>query len=551
MAAVEAMKKKCEFGDKCYRKNKKHREEFSHPGDEDDKAAAPSKTRIVHAISGSDDEVPSMIRRSSKRKAEEEAKSTSSTPPDTPKPSSSNPTKPPTTSKPPPAKKQKVDTSEEEKIAVDYSKGKTKKANSKAPEAAGSSKNENKKNNSPPKIIKYQEKRQKCKYWAKCYQTSDTHKEQFYHPKDEEDKEEEKNTRSKSSSEESLNPLEDGDTVEFNTGYKLKREDDIYSCTCKGFLIQRAPINERTCKHLKEYLGEEFDQKRLEASKKPKKPSIKSHIQVSVLLAKKYDETKNNPVGWWISEKLDGVRAIWTGSCFYSRLGNAFYAPDWFTKDLPKDIYLDGELFGGRGQFQSTVSIVKTAESPKWKDIKYHVFDSPRMGKETFEKRMNIIKDYFEEHQPEYAVFVEQVKCKSKEHLEEKLTKVLNMGGEGLMIRKPLSKYEATRSDTLLKIKKFYDAEAIVIGHEDSKSNPGLCGALRCRMACGKEFSVGSGLNNKDRRNPPKIGTIITYKFQEITKGGSPRFPTYVGIRIDMTEPKDAEIREVMDEDDA
>lgn len=55
-------------------------------------------------------------------------------------------------------------------------------------------------------------------------------------------------------------------------------------------------------------------------------------------------------------------------------------------------------------------------------------------------------------------------------------------------------------------------------------------------------------LTDKDRKNPPKIGSIITYKFQELSKSGTPRFPTYLGIRIDMTEPKDAEIRQVLDD---
>lgn len=83
--------------------------------------------------------------------------------------------------------------------------------------------------------------------------------------------------------------------------------------------------------------------------------------------------------------------------CFYSRLGNPFYAPKWFTKDLPTDMDLDGELFGGRKMFQSTVSIVKTPECDQWKKIKYHVFDAPSLQKESFEKRMKAIRDYFDE----------------------------------------------------------------------------------------------------------------------------------------------------------
>ena len=57
-------------------------------------------------------------------------------------------------------------------------------------------------------------------------------------------------------------------------------------------------------------------------------------------------------------------------------------------------------------------------------------------------------------------------------------------------------------------------------------------------------------MTDKDRRNPPKIGSIITYKFQELSKSGKPRFPTFLGIRIDMDKPKDAEIRAVIKDDD-
>ena len=54
---------------------------------------------------------------------------------------------------------------------------------------------------------------------------------------------------------------------------------------------------------------------------------------------------------------------------------------------------------------------------------------------------------------------VEHFRCKGKTHLEEELEKVEDLGGEGLMIREPRSKYVNGRSHTLLKIKTFHDAE--------------------------------------------------------------------------------------------
>ena len=91
--------------------------------------------------------------------------------------------------------------------------------------------------------------------------------------------------------------------------------------------------------------------------------------------------------GWWMSEKLDGVRAWWDGARFVSRLGNAYLAPDWFTAGFPATP-LDGELWVGRGEFQQTVSIVRRGDrSEHWKQVKYLVFDAPQQGG-AFEERL-------------------------------------------------------------------------------------------------------------------------------------------------------------------
>ena len=82
-------------------------------------------------------------------------------------------------------------------------------------------------------------------------------------------------------------------------------------------------------------------------------------------------------------------RTYYDGSQFVSRLGNPFTPPNWFLdsklhlfvspaplkvfSELPKDVALDGELYGGRGEFQSTVSIVKTVNSVHWKNISFQV----------------------------------------------------------------------------------------------------------------------------------------------------------------------------------
>lgn len=93
------------------------------------------------------------------------------------------------------------------------------------------------------------------------------------------------------------------------------------------------------------------------------------------------------------------------------------------------------------------------------------------------------------------------------------------------MLRQPKSLYIGSRSTTLLKVKSFHDSEAKVLKYEPGKGkHKGKVGALWCEMGNGKHFSVGSGLSDHDRVHPPAIGAIITYRYQELTDAGIPRF---------------------------
>ncbi len=58
---------------------------------------------------------------------------------------------------------------------------------------------------------------------------------------------------------------------------------------------------------------------------------------LKVMLASVYEPEKHDPTGWYMSEKLDGVRCIWDGKNLYSRAGNKFYPPPYFKAALPKD----------------------------------------------------------------------------------------------------------------------------------------------------------------------------------------------------------------------
>jgi len=240
-----------------------------------------------------------------------------------------------------------------------------------------------------------------------------------------------------------------------------------------------------------------------------------------------------DPTGWWMSEKYDGLRGYWDGQKLWSRKGNLIHAPDYFLAELPRDIALDGELWIGHGKFEETMSIVRS-ETPedRWKGVRYMVFDAPQ-AKGTFEQRMQFLRATVSEGNG-FVRVVAQTRCQGVTQLLAERDRVVREGGEGLMLRKPESAYEAGRSPTLLKVKPYDDAEATIIAHEPGKGKfAGKLGALRVRTDDGREFSLGTGLTDADRESPPPVGTVITYRFQGLTAKGLPRFPSYLRVRRD------------------
>jgi DNA ligase-1 len=103
------------------------------------------------------------------------------------------------------------------------------------------------------------------------------------------------------------------------------------------------------------------------------------------------------------------------------------------------------------------------------------------------------------------------------------------------MLRQPKSNYVAGRSSTLLKVKSFKDDEAVVIGHEaGAGKHKGRLGALRVKLPNGTEFSIGTGFSDKERESPPPIGATVVFRYQELSDGGVPRFPSFHAVREDV-----------------
>ncbi|MFT6113594.1 MAG: DNA ligase-1 [Oleispira sp.] len=247
---------------------------------------------------------------------------------------------------------------------------------------------------------------------------------------------------------------------------------------------------------------------------------------------------------YWVSEKYDGVRALWDGKRFISRQGNEYHAPVWFIADLP-NVSLDGELWLGRGLFDRLSGIVRKHKpiDEEWRQVRYMVFDLPRHTG-TFDERLSVLQSLTERssHQPSHLVIVPQWRVETEDELLAQLSTFVKNHAEGLMLHDGRSLYSAKRSDDLLKLKPSFDNEAIVTDYESGKGKyEGMMGALWVEIFLpNKEgalvkhtFKIGSGFSDVERQNPPAIGSEITFQYSGLTSKGKPRFARYLRVRQD------------------
>jgi DNA ligase-1 len=239
---------------------------------------------------------------------------------------------------------------------------------------------------------------------------------------------------------------------------------------------------------------------------------------------------------YWVSEKLDGIRGYWDGRTLKTRSGNLINTPLWFTQDWPKT-HIDGELWSKRSQFEKISSCVrrKTPNQQEnvscWKSIRFMIFDLPKHSG-TFNQRIITMKRLKDKTNNDYIFPIKQKRIASVSLLNQQLTAVVTHGGEGLMLHHQGAYYKEGRSNALMKLKQYKDAEAIVITHHAGKGKyTNKLGSLEVRMPSGLTFKVGSGFTDSQRENPPPIGSIITYKYIGKTTRGVPRFASFLRIR--------------------
>jgi DNA ligase-1 len=239
---------------------------------------------------------------------------------------------------------------------------------------------------------------------------------------------------------------------------------------------------------------------------------------------------------YWVSEKLDGVRAYWDGQHLISRQGNTFNAPDWFTVRFPA-VPLDGELWMGRETFERLSGTVRqlAPDDSQWRKVRYMVFDLPQPER-NFDERLQQLEALIDDLAVPHLQLVKQFKVADRDVLMLELDRVVKQGGEGLILHRGASLYHSARSDDLLKVKTHDDAEATVIAQLPGKGKyQGMMGALLVETPDGRRFKIGTGFSDAERTNPPPIGALISYKYFGTTNNNIPRFASFLRIRYDLT----------------
>lgn len=248
--------------------------------------------------------------------------------------------------------------------------------------------------------------------------------------------------------------------------------------------------------------------------------------QESPMLAERYSSKKHSIAGWLMSEKFNGVRAIWDGENLKSRNGNIFHAPAWFVAGLPEGVIIEGELWMGIDTLAQVISEVKKINGD-WTGIHFLIFDAVIDGV-AHRNRMEIVRSL---SLPDWCDVVEQVVCESAEHLNRFHDQVKANGGEGVVLKNPEAYYQYERTGDFLKVKDADTDEAAVTGYRMGTGRfAGQVRSLICKFN-GKIFVLNSGLNKEVRKNPPRRGEKVTFEYYGLTKAGKPNHAVFLVTR--------------------
>ena len=251
-----------------------------------------------------------------------------------------------------------------------------------------------------------------------------------------------------------------------------------------------------------------------------------------------------------VSEKFDGVRGIWDGRTMFSKRGTKLAIPPCFTEklavlNLQNGEFVEGEFWISYGDFEKISSLArrKNPTCADFERVKFLIFNAQLKNGGDFLANLMRISSSLQSHKSiskpslrgvknaEAIQIIPQHKFNNANEVRDFFNAVVAKGGEGVILRD---------SHTAFKLKAQNDAECKIIDYTRGKGRlSGKIGAIICESLTdknagikqGKIFRIGSGLNDKMRENPPKIGTIISYKFSGVSKNGAPKHTRFWRIR--------------------
>lgn len=275
-----------------------------------------------------------------------------------------------------------------------------------------------------------------------------------------------------------------------------------------------------------------------------------------------------------VTPKYDGIRCLIRDGVALSNTLKPI--PNQFVQQWAEDNAsllngADGELVVGphdAGVFKRTMSGIMSKDGEP--DFTFYAFDCWDFPESSYVSRLNILSQTLDTgYKPERTTVVHPHYAYTMQDLAELEAMFLDEGYEGVMVRKPEGRYKYGRSSVkeclLLKVKRFVDDEATVIGygemqhnnneaktdelgrtkrssHAAGKSAAGVLGYLIVTSPTFGEFEVGGGFTAEERaelwaNREALLGSIITFKYFPIGTQEKPRFPTFKGFRhpLDIT----------------
>ena len=280
------------------------------------------------------------------------------------------------------------------------------------------------------------------------------------------------------------------------------------------------------------------------------------------MLAKNWEDFSNKVKYPLICQpKINGIRAVWDGKNLYSRYGNLIGQTQkkllGYLKKHFSNSCLDGELYDFDMSLQQIMGAA-TTETGTTAELCYIVFDLslPKLPNMCYRDRFDILMDKMRDNNislntEDKILLVDSHMVSGNSEVEKWIQIYIDKNGwkkpyEGVMLKNPEAIYAHTRTNVLLKYKKWILATAVVEGVEEGKGKYiGMMGKLKVRMTACEDstikvkepFYVGTGFQDYERnvfwKNKANlIGRHIQISFRDLTQYNVPFHTSFNGVCV-------------------